>query len=42
MKILVCGGRHFNNYSVPEYVLDNQIDNCNVYNNLEIVSRGCK
>lgn len=42
MKILVCGGRHFNNYSVLEYVLDNQIDNCNVYNNLEIVSGGCK
>ena len=40
MKILVCGGRHFNNYSVLELIINNVLAHDYV-SNIEIVSGGC-
>lgn len=43
MKVLVCGGRHFSNYSILSNVLDDCLANKNNYNEeIEIVSGGCK
>lgn len=40
MKILVCGGRHFNNYNVLEMIIDNILTHKYV-DDIEIVSGGC-
>ena len=40
MKILVCGGRHFNNYSVLSWVMTNVINALDT-DDIEIVSGHC-
>lgn len=42
MKILVCGGRHFSNYSILSSVLDEYLAKCDYREEIEIVSGGCK
>lgn len=42
MKVLVCGGRHFSNYSVLSSILDDCLTKCNYGEEIEIVSGGCK
>lgn len=42
MKVLVCGGRHFFDYSILSNVLDDCLTKCNYGEEIEIVSGGCK
>lgn len=42
MKVLVCGGRHFSNYSILSSVLDDCLAKCDYREEVEIVSGGCK
>lgn len=42
-RILICGGRHFYNYSYLEYILENIIDKKNLdFSDLEIISGHCE
>lgn len=42
-KIIICGGRHFDNYDFLELVLDQFIENNNIdTDNVEIVSGCCE
>lgn len=42
-RILICGGRHFHNYSYLESILENILDKKNLdFSDLEIISGHCE